>query len=86
LQKNAELDNTEEIMKEDVKQKVYDDITEPWEFVLKASERYKREFRKTAKIGVPPKIDDIVEKTVLGVEEEEIEEVVEESEEEQAEE
>lgn len=72
-------------MSEEKKIRTYDDIDDPWAFVIEASQRYKREFRKTSKIGTPPKVDDIIEKTLLGVEEEEIEGVqVEQKEEESA--
>jgi hypothetical protein len=59
----------EESMDEDKRKIVYDDIEDPWEFVIRASERYKKAFRKTAKIGMPPKVDEIIVNTVLGVEE-----------------
>lgn len=57
-------------MEEKNKKKLYDDIDDQWVFVLEAAAKYKKEFRKTLKIGMPPKIDDILEKTILGDDEE----------------
>jgi hypothetical protein len=61
-------------VKEEVKKMLYDEIENPWEFVVKAAGEYKKEFRKTAKIGVPPKIDDMLVKALMkqkGIEPEE---------------
>lgn len=49
---------------EEIKKKLYNDVENPWEFVIEASKEYKKEFRKTAKIGEPPNIDDILEKII----------------------
>ncbi len=60
----------EDTVEEKNKKKLYDDIDDQWLFVLEAATKYKKEFRKTSKIGMPPKIDDILEKTILGDDEE----------------
>ncbi len=60
----------EDTVEEKNKKKLYDDIDDQWVFVLEAAAKYKKEFRKTSKIGMPPKIDDILEKTILGDDEE----------------
>lgn len=57
---------TEEKVEEDMKKRLYDEVDDIWGFVLKASEIYKEEFRKTAKIAQAPRIDDIIEQTILG--------------------
>lgn len=52
-------------MDEKIKRKLYDEVKDPWAFVIRASKYYKSEFRKTSKIGIPPKIDDILEAVIL---------------------
>lgn len=52
-------------MKEEVKKKIYDNIDNSWEYVLRSAKKYKEEFKKTAKIGEPPHIDDILEEIIL---------------------
>lgn len=59
-------------MEEEVKKKLYNDIENPWKFVLKAIKVYKDEFRKTSKIGSPPKIDNILERVLTDDTEEEL--------------
>ncbi len=62
--------NMEDTVEEKIMKKLCDDIDDQWVFVLEAAAKYKKEFRKTLKIGIPPKIDDILEKTVLEDDEE----------------
>ncbi|MFC2091324.1 hypothetical protein ACFLTD_00945 [Elusimicrobiota bacterium] len=47
-------------MDEEGRRIVYDNIEDPWAFVLRATRLYKKEFLKTSKIGQPPKVDDII--------------------------
>ncbi len=51
-------------MKEGLLKKIYDTVDNQWLFVMKATKKYKEEFSKTAKIGEPPKIEDILEQTL----------------------
>ena len=53
-------------MKEGLMKKLYDKVDNQWEFVISASNKYDEEFKKTAKIGEPPKIEDIMEKVLNG--------------------
>ncbi len=48
-------------MKKELLKKIYETVDNQWLFIMKATERYKEEFRKTAKIGEPPKIEDVME-------------------------
>ena len=47
-------------MEENIKKMLYDNVENPWEFVIKAASRYKQEFIKTSKIGKPPAIDEVM--------------------------
>lgn len=47
-------------MEEKVKKMLYDNVENPWEFVVKASKKYKEEFVKTSKIGRAPSVDAIM--------------------------
>ncbi|MGM0567605.1 MAG: hypothetical protein ACQESB_00140 [Elusimicrobiota bacterium] len=49
-------------MKEKLLKQIYDKVDNQWLFIVRASEKYDQEFKKTAKIGQPPKIEDILEK------------------------
>ncbi|MBN2407227.1 MAG: hypothetical protein JXJ19_05980 [Elusimicrobia bacterium] len=53
-------------MDRDTMRILYDKIENPWEFIVKASKEYKEEFRKTSKIGNPPKLEDIMIKVLAG--------------------
>ena len=48
-----------------VKKLLYNNIENPWDFIVKASAVYKEEFRKTSKTGNPPRIDDILSRMIL---------------------
>jgi len=37
-----------------------DNVENPWDFVVEAAKRYKKEFIKTSKIGRPPAIDEVM--------------------------
>ncbi len=52
-------------MKEKVRKKIYNNIDDSWEYVLRSAKKYKEEFKKTAKIGEPPHIDDILESIII---------------------
>ncbi len=58
--------NGGKIVDENIRQKLYDNVEDSWDFVLRAVANYKIAFNKTSKIGVAPKIDDIIEKTLIG--------------------
>ncbi len=51
-------------MDEITRKKLYDNVDNAWKFVLKASKEYKKEFKKTANIGAPPHIDNILKKII----------------------
>ena len=51
-------------MEEYIKKELYDNIENPWEFVLEVADMYKVEFAKTSKIGQPPRIEDVLTKAI----------------------
>jgi len=52
-------------VEEKVKRVLFNSVDNPWEFVVEAAKEYKKEFRKTSKIGLPPHVDDILEKEAI---------------------
>ncbi|MGM0440805.1 MAG: hypothetical protein ACQEQC_00040 [Elusimicrobiota bacterium] len=54
----------EAVMDEVTRKRLYDNVDNAWKFVLKATKEYKKEFKKTANIGTPPHIDDVLKKVV----------------------
>ena len=53
-------------MKEKLLKQIYDKVDNQWLFIVRAARKYDDEFKKTAKIGQPPKIEDILEKMFNG--------------------
>ena len=47
-------------MEEKIREMLYDKVENPWEFVIKAAEKYKVEFNKTSMIGRAPSVDDVM--------------------------
>ena len=47
-------------MEEKIRQMLYDNVDNPWEFVVKAAGRYKKEFQKTSKIGRAPSVEAVM--------------------------
>ncbi|NLB34654.1 MAG: hypothetical protein GX817_02375 [Elusimicrobia bacterium] len=58
-------------MEKNVKKMLFDNVENPWEFVVNAVERYKKEFLKTSKIGRAPSIDTVLEAYITELMEEE---------------
>ena len=52
-------------MDEGLKKSMMNEIDNPWEFINRAHKKYKEEFRKTAKIGTPPKVDTVMEEMFI---------------------
>ncbi len=53
-------------MKGKLVKQIYDKVDNQWLFIVEAAAKYKEEFKKTSKIGQPPKIDDVLLNMVEG--------------------
>ena len=52
-------------MDEKVRKALYNHVDNPWKFIVEAADEYKKEFRKTSKIGVPPSVDEFLSKKIM---------------------